>query len=123
MVKNPPANAGDRDIGLMPGSVRSPGGGHGNPLQYSCLENPMDRGAWWATVHRVTKSWTRLKRLSMHACTHIRYLNGSKWLYVLTLFQQCLGVQLLYSLLTLRTIYLNFRHSGENEGAPNSAVL
>ena len=47
-------------------SGRSPGRGHGNPLQYSCLENPMDRGAWWATVHRVTKSWTSLKQLSMH---------------------------------------------------------
>ena len=59
MVKIPPANAGDiRDVGLIPGSGRSPGGGHGNPLQYSCLENPMDRGAWWATVHRVAKSHT-----------------------------------------------------------------
>ena len=46
--------------GSIPGSGRSPGGGHGNPLQYSCLENPMDRGAWWATVHGVTKSQTRL---------------------------------------------------------------
>ena len=54
MVKNPPANVGDeRDAGLIPGLGRSPRGGHGNPLQYSCLENPMDRGAWWATVHRV----------------------------------------------------------------------
>ena len=62
VVKNLPANAGDiRDAGLIPGSGRSPGGGHGNPLQYSCLENPMDREAWWATVHRVTKSWTLLK--------------------------------------------------------------
>ena len=62
VVKNLPANAGDvRDTGVIPGSGRSPGGGHGNPLQYSCLENPMDRGAWWATVHRVTQSWTRLK--------------------------------------------------------------
>ena len=51
MVKNPPANAGDmRDTGSIPGSGRSPGGGHGNPLQYLSLENPMDRGAWWATV-------------------------------------------------------------------------
>ena len=50
-----------RDSGLIPGLGRSPGGGHGNPLQYSCLENPMDRGAWRATVHRVAKSWTRLK--------------------------------------------------------------
>ena len=54
-VKNPPANAGDiRDAGSIPRSGRCPGGGHGNPLQYSCLENPMDRGAWQATVHRVT---------------------------------------------------------------------
>ena len=58
VVKNPPANAGD--MGLIPGSGRSPGEGHGNPLQYSCLENPMDRGAWWATVRGVTKS-TRVK--------------------------------------------------------------
>ena len=51
VVKNPPANAGDvRDVGLIPGLGRSPGGGHGNPLQYSSLENPMDRGACWATV-------------------------------------------------------------------------
>ena len=59
MVKKLPANAGDiRDIGSIPGSGRSPGGGHGNPLQYSCMENPMDRGAWWAAVHRVTQSDT-----------------------------------------------------------------
>ena len=61
MVKNPPANAGD--VGSIPGTGRSPGGGNGNPLQYSCLENPMDRGAWQATVPGVTKSKTRL---SMH---------------------------------------------------------
>ena len=48
---------------LIPGSERAPGGGHGNPLQYSYLENPMDRGAWLATVHRVSKSWTQLKQL------------------------------------------------------------
>ena len=67
VVKNLLANAGDiRDVGSIPGSGRSPGGGHGSPLQYSCLENPKDRGAWWATVHRVTKSRTRLKRLSTH---------------------------------------------------------
>ena len=60
--KNPPANAGGiRDKRSIPGSGRSPGGGHANPLQYSFLENPMHRGTWWATVHRVTKSWTRLK--------------------------------------------------------------
>ena len=49
------------DVGSIPGSGRSPGEGNGNPLQYSCLENPMDRGAWWATVHRVAKSWTQLR--------------------------------------------------------------
>ena len=65
VVKNPPASAGDaRDVGSIPGSGRSPGGGHCNPLQYSCLENPMDRGVWWAIIHGVTKSWTQLKRLS-----------------------------------------------------------
>ena len=56
MVKNPSASAGDvRDMGSIPGSGGPPGVGHGSPLQYSCLENPMDRGAWWATVHRVAK--------------------------------------------------------------------
>ena len=54
-------NAGD--LGSFPGLGRSPGGGNGNPLQYSCLENPMDRGAWWVTVHRVAKSRTRLNDL------------------------------------------------------------
>ena len=59
MVKNPPTNSGDiRDTGLIPGLGRSPGGGHGSPLQYSCLDNPMDRGAWWDIVHRVTESDT-----------------------------------------------------------------
>ena len=62
MVKKLPANAGGvRDADSIPGSERSPGGGHGNPLQYSCLENPLDRGAWQATVHRVAKSQARLK--------------------------------------------------------------
>ena len=61
MVKNPPANAGDiRDAGSVPGWGRSPAGGNGNQLQYSCLRNPMDGGAWWATVHGVAKSQTQL---------------------------------------------------------------
>ena len=69
VVKNPPANAGDiRDTGSIPGLGRSSGERYGNPLQYSCLKNPVDRGAWGTTVHRVTQSWTQLKRLSMHAC-------------------------------------------------------
>ena len=70
VVKNPPTNAGDvRDVGSVPGLERSPGGGHRNPLQYSCLENPMDRGAWLTTVLRVTNSQTHLKLLRMHSCT------------------------------------------------------
>ena len=61
MVKNLPAKAGEiTDVGSIPGLGRSPGGGNGNPLQYSCLENPMDRGAWQVTVHGVAKSQTRL---------------------------------------------------------------
>ena len=66
VVKNPPANAEDiRDVGSIPGLGKSPGEGNGYPLQYSCLENSMDRVAWQATVHRVAKSQTQLKRLSM----------------------------------------------------------
>ena len=77
MVKNPPANARDTgDAGWIPGSGRSPEEGSSNPLQYSCLGNPMDRGAWQATVHGVTKSQTQLKRLSTHI--HILgFLGGS----------------------------------------------
>ena len=71
MVKYLPANAGDTgDASLLPGSGRSPGEGNGKPLQYSCLENPMDRGNWWARVHGVAKSWTQL---SEHARTHPAY--------------------------------------------------
>ena len=67
-VKNLPANAGDRrDSGLIPRLAKSPGGRNGNPLQYSCLENPMDRGAWQVTVHRVAKNQTQQKQLSMHS--------------------------------------------------------
>jgi len=59
VVKIPPANAGDkRDVGSIPASGRSPGEGNGNPFQYSSLENPIDKGVWWATDHRVAKSWT-----------------------------------------------------------------
>ena len=66
VAKDPPANAGDiRDVDLIFGSGRSPGGGHGNPLEYSCLENPMDREACWVTVHRVTS--VGLKRLGTQA--------------------------------------------------------
>ena len=73
VVKKLPANAGDaRDARSVPGSGRSPREGNGNPLQYSCLGNPVDRGAWWATVHRVTQSWTQLSM-------HIHYLLRLLW--------------------------------------------
>ena len=75
VVKNLPANSGDiGDAGLIPGPGRSAGGGHGSPLQYSCLENPLDRGPWWAMVPRVTKNQTQLKQLSMHACPFLSIL-------------------------------------------------
>ena len=70
--KESASNAGDiREVGLIPGLGRSPGEGHGNPLQYSCLGNPLDRGPWWATVHRVTKSQIRVKRISTHTKLHM----------------------------------------------------
>ena len=70
LVKNPSAKAGDaRDLGSIPGLGGSPGGGNGNPLQYSCMENSTDRGAWWATVHEVTKSRTG-QSVHAHACTY-----------------------------------------------------
>ena len=77
-VKNPPDNAEDiRNVGSVPGRGRSPGEGHGNPLQYSCPENPMDIGAWHVTIHRVSKSRTQLKQLNT---THIVYF---KWIYLI----------------------------------------
>ena len=76
-VKASACNAGD--LGSIPGSGRSPGEGNGNPLQYSCLENPMDRGAWWATVHGVTKSWTRLSNFSLNVLTHMPALWVWTW--------------------------------------------
>ena len=95
MVKNTPANAGDlRDLGLIPGLGRSPGEGKGNPFQYSCLENPIDRGAEWATVHRITKSQTRLKRLSKHTGWLLRVTDASSIfthdLAIISLYIQCL---------------------------------
>ena len=76
LINNLPTIVGDAgDTGLIPGSGRSPGGGHGNPLLYSCLENPMDRGAWWAMVHRVAKSWT-----CEHTDTHLH--NPGKSLFI-----------------------------------------
>ena len=78
--KESSCNAGaTRDAGLIPGPGRSPGGEYGNPLQYSYLQNPMDRGRWWATAHEVTKSQTRLKWLSSHASTTARRHGSFCW--------------------------------------------
>ena len=80
VVKNLPANAGDiRDMDLIPGSGTSPGIGHGNPLQYSCLENPMDRGAWRATVHGVSKSRTQTEvTWCAHTPRFLKKLNAGR---------------------------------------------
>ena len=82
MAKNLPTNAGDiRGTRSIPGSGRFSGEGHGNPLQYSYMENPMDRTAWHFTVHRDIKSWTRLKRLCMHAFSYSSGTQRSKVRY------------------------------------------
>ena len=82
VVKNPPAAARDvRDAGSTPGSGRAPGEGNGNIFQYSGLGNPMDKGAWRATVYRVSQSQTWLKGLSMHACTMCKIDSYGKMLY------------------------------------------
>ena len=81
MVKNLLANAGDtRDPGLMPGSGRSSGGGNGKPLQYSCLENSLDRGAWRATVHGVAKNWTWLS--TAHSTAYADVAKGQKLVFI-----------------------------------------
>ena len=87
VVKNSAANAGDlRDAGLIPGWGRSPGKRHGNPLQDSCLENPMDRGAWWATIRGVTESDTT----TVTACMHVFYFFFSfKARLILDSSEQC----------------------------------
>ena len=77
VVKNLPANAGDlRDAGLTPGLVRSPGGQHGNPVQYYCLEKPMDRGAWQGMVHRITGVGHDWSNLAQHSIYYFRF---GKW--------------------------------------------
>ena len=74
MIKDPPANAESmRDAGLIPGLGSFPGGGHGNPLQYSCLENPMDRGPWQATIQETAKRQTREKQLNTYATPNKRF--------------------------------------------------
>ena len=76
-VKNLPANAGEvRDVGWIPGSGRSPGGGDSNTFHYSCLENPMANAAWQAAVHGVAQSWTGLKQLSIHTYSLLDTVNN-----------------------------------------------
>ena len=75
VVKNPPASAGGlRDIGSIPGLGRYPGRGHGHPLQCSCLENPVDRGVWWAAVHRVLKGHIYIWRVCMCVCVYFSFI-------------------------------------------------
>ena len=94
MVKYLPANAGDiGDSDSIPESGRSPGGGHGNPLQYSCLENPIDRGVWWATFHGATESRTRLKQLIMHAHMEGLKINNRNHSLIVKLPLDCKEVQ------------------------------
>ena len=84
VVKNPPANAGDADS--VPASGRSSGGGNGNPLQCSCLDNPIDRGSWQATVHRVAKGWTQLSNWA-HTHTEWIFVNWMNEAYMKSVFQ------------------------------------
>ena len=115
VVKNPPANAGDkRDVVWIPRSGRSLGGRHDNPLQYSCLENPMDRRALWTMVHRVAKSQTQLKRLCTHTGILYHTLNlksDSKtyaiWLLLISqVLCNCLFSFSLYSILLVTLMCL-----------------
>ena len=81
-------------LDLIPGSGRSPREGNGNSLQYSCLENPMARGVWWAIVHRVTKSWTQLKWLNTHTRTHTHthtHTQGTWWAIIHSVWIYCVG--------------------------------
>ena len=108
VVKNQPANAGDvRDTGSISVSGRSHGGGHGDSLQYSCLENHMDRGAWQAVAHRVSQSQTRLKHFSTHAYMHtgLEWGKGGKR----TLLNHWVNSDLLKSLLLNPCNYVTIR--------------
>ena len=102
VIKNLPANARDiRDVGSIPGSGRSPGGGHGNPLQYSYLKNSMDRGAWHAIVHRVIKNQTQLKRLSTHSQDPDKILTPRYFPKCISLSNQTRGTYLTSQVLLL----------------------
>ena len=101
VIKNPPANAGDkREGGSIPGLGRSPGGGHGNALQYSCLENPTDRGVWQATVPGVAKSQTQLKSFSTHTqmCHEM-----SKWVFTPTMVLLLIALKVAFIFISVLT--------------------
>ena len=102
-VKNPPANA--RDMGSIPGSGRSPGEGNGNPLQYSCLKNAMDREAWWPTVHGVEKSRTQLREWAT------RGFLSSRWHFQGAKFWRCLGCHEICSSNKIHHFHLPVTHS------------
>ena len=105
VVKNPPANARDTRLsGQIPRLGRFPGGEHSNPFQYSCLKNPTNRRAWQAAVHRVAKSQTQLKRLSMHA--YCLYLGTFSKLASLELADNRCSVNSSYSCITMLTYFL-----------------
>ena len=110
VVKNPSADAGDvRGVGLIPRSGWSLGGGHGNPLQYSCLENPTVRGAWRAMVQRIAKSGTQLKRLWTHTLTvkeMLRLFNKRRFLCV-----ECLGLVTTFNGYHSSYVYLRYKLS------------
>ena len=141
-VKNPPPSAQDiRDVGLIPGLGRSPGERHSNPLQYFCLESPMDRGAWWVIVHRVTKSQTWLKWLHTHKnnclliITYFSFIKASNSIYPrerirlveITLHQILLfiNVQLLFFFLKIDHLngWIPFRLAFIDEGAGDEQSL
>ena len=93
VIKNLPANAGDvRNAGSVPRLGRSPGGGHGDLLQYSCLENPMDRGAWWASVHGVTNRQTEATRYYYHHHSSMISSTQMKTNKIFPIEKECPGV-------------------------------
>ena len=109
--KKSACNAGAAgDVNSIPGLERCPGGGHGNPLQYSCLENPMDRGAWWAIVHGVTKSWTWLNRLSTQWLLAIYYLYISFYQWYVSIFNYLLTEIPLWNVI-LQLKWINQSHT------------
>ena len=117
-LKNPPAIAGDTgDTGLTPGSGRSPGVGHGNPLKYSCLENSMDRGAWWATVYGLAESQTWLSNwVHMHTRVFVKCMNLSSLFFNVSTFNKDWRQLTLLQLLFSKKQTENGRNRGNKKG-------